>query len=271
MAEDLKARFDRDGYAAPLSAMDAGAAREGQRILERLEQKGSGRLPYFLRTKPHLLIPWFWDLVHAPAIVGPLTELLGEDVLCYGSSFINKRPGDGQHVAWHQDVTYWGLSENRAVTAWIALTPSTPLSGCVRVMPGTHRTLLPHTDSGDPTNMLGRGEKLVAEVDDSQAADLILQPGEFSLHDGQIVHGSHPNRSDQRRLGFVARYIPASVGLSGDMQGSATLVAGRSLGRMELEHPPEEEMGDAALNRHRAIFRSGMTTIMRGKLKGTSL
>lgn len=270
MQSELKQRFETDGYVAPLLAMDADQASEGLKIVERLEQQGVGRLPHFLRTKPHLLVPWFWDLVHSPAILSAVTAVLGKDVLCYGSSFIDKRPGDGNHVAWHQDVTYWGLSEHRAATAWIALTPSNSVSGAVSVLPGSHHTLLPHTDSNDPTNMLGRGEKLVTDIDETAGHDLVLEPGEFSLHDGMIIHGSHPNKSDHRRLGFVARYIPASVGLTDGAKSSATLVAGQSHGTLELEQKPETEMGKDALERHRAIFRSGMSTIFRGKLKGTN-
>ncbi len=263
----LPDRFARDGYICPLRALTGPQAQDGLAMVERLEAKGSGRLPTLLRTKPHLLLPWFWDLTRSEAILTPLRAILGPDILCYGSSFIDKRPNDPGHVAWHQDVTYWGLDEHRAVTAWIALTPSTPEAGCVRVVPRSHKTLLPHTDSNDPTNMLGRGERLVQDIDAAAGVDLVLQPGEFSLHDGLIIHGSYPNRSAHRRLGYVARYIPADLRISAHNQGSATLVCGRDHGRLPLEQAPEAEMSPEAVKRHGDIFRGGMRTIFKGKLK----
>lgn len=271
---DLAARFGREGYLCPLLGIGSERAAEATACVARLEAAGSGRLPYFLRAKPHLLVPLFWDIVHDPAILAPVRAILGEDLLCYGSSFIDKRPGDGQHVAFHQDTTYWGLAEDVAVTAWIALTPSTPDTGSVRVLPGTQGHILAHTDSDDPTNMLGRGEKLASDVDESLAVDLCLAPGEFSLHDGRIIHGSHPNRGAQRRLGFAVRYIPAGLGLREGAKGSATLVSGRAPAApaqgqgFSLEQRPESEMDPAALRRHRAIFRAGMETIMRPRSEG---
>ena len=48
-------------------------------------------------------------------------------------------------------------------------------------------------------------------IDDSDAVDLELQPGDISIHNPTIVHGSNANTSDQWRVGLTLRYIPTST------------------------------------------------------------
>jgi ectoine hydroxylase-related dioxygenase (phytanoyl-CoA dioxygenase family) len=149
------------------------------------------------------------------------------------------------------------------VTVWIALTPSTKENGCVRVLTGTHRRQLPHTDTGDPKNLLGRREKVASQFDESAAVDVVLAPGEASLHDALILHGSNPNRSGDRRIGFSVRYIPASVRHVGEGGNSATLVRGRDHGTFDLEQKPEGEFAPEAVARHATVLRRAMSTIFR--------
>ena len=119
-----------------------------------------------------------------------------------GSVFFNKEPQTQDYISWHQDITYWGLDqEGDVVTAWVALSPSTPESGCMRVVPGTHkREVVPHQDTFGAQNMLSRGQEIAVEVDEDHAVDLVLQPGQMSLHHVKIFHGSRQNRAADRRL-----------------------------------------------------------------------
>src|SRR5262249_8653171 len=67
-------------------------------------------------------------------------------------------------VPWHQDATYFGLAPFEHITAWVALTPSRPESGCVRVIPGSHKSQLAHFDDhNDALTMLSLGRKLATE------------------------------------------------------------------------------------------------------------
>src|SRR4029077_19544658 len=104
---------------------------------------------------------------------------------------------------WHQDSTYWGLSTPDVVTAWVAFTPSTVESGCMRVIPGSHLVdQLPHRDTFARHNLLSRGQEVAVEVDETKAQDVVLQPGEMSIHHVRLVHGSNVNRSSHRRIGY---------------------------------------------------------------------
>lgn len=264
LTQDQVDRFSRDGFLFPIKAFDLEEAADRLARLEAIEASRAGRLPPFLNAKPHLLAPWLWEMVHDPRIVDPVEDLLGPNLMCWGTSFISKSPNDARYVAWHQDVTYWGLSAPEALTAWVAMSPSVSTNGCVRMAPGTHRRALAHTDSGDRANLLGRGETMVDAVDPAETVDIVLAPGEMSLHHCMVVHGSAPNHSDMRRVGFAIRYIPSHVGQKDGARNFATLVRGRDFGNFELEQAPEGEFHPDAVRRHSAVFRQGMNIIFSG-------
>ena len=113
-------------------------------LLEADERAAGGRLAGRINQKPHLLHPWMDRLVRHPAILDAVEDVLGPNLFCWGSQFFIKDARDQAYVSWHQDGTYWGLSSPDVVTAWVALTPSLPENGCMRVVPGTHLRQVPH-------------------------------------------------------------------------------------------------------------------------------
>ena len=130
------------------------------------------------------------------AILDAVEDVIGPDILCWGSSFFIKEPRDPGFVSWHQDSTYWGLDPADIVTAWVALSDSTAANGAMRVIPDTQRLeQIAHRDTFAAENLLTRGQEIVVEVDESKAVMLALQPGEMSLHHVRLIHGSDPNPS----------------------------------------------------------------------------
>ena len=116
-------------------------------------------------------------------------------------------------MAWHQDVTYWGLEPPYALTAWYAVDDSDVENGCMRVIPGSHRQgIVEHGESARPGNLLSINQEVSGDdLDESQAVDLILKAGQISIHHGHLIHGSNPNRSTRRRCGLTLRYCPPHV------------------------------------------------------------
>jgi ectoine hydroxylase-related dioxygenase (phytanoyl-CoA dioxygenase family) len=168
-------------------------------------------------------------------------------------------------VSWHQDATYWGLSSPDVVTAWIALSPSTIEAGAMRVLPGTQTSQVGHRDTFHQHNMLTRGQEVMVDVDGKGAVDLVLQPGEMSLHHVRLIHGSEPNRSDDRRIGFAIRYIPTSVRQIAGPRDSATLVRGiDTYHHFDDEPRPEFDMSPAALALHQSITERQAQILYRG-------
>ena len=186
---------------------DRGAARPAGDFRGRDRRSAQGNVGH----KTHLLFAWLADVVHHPVILDAVEDLYGPDLFCWSSSFFIKEPRNPAFVSWHQDSTYWGLNRADVVTAWFALSPSTRASGAMEVIPGTHRLeQIPHRDTFAKDNLLTRGQEVAAEVDPAKAVTLELRPGEISLHHVLLVHGSAPDLSDIRRVGFAARYIPTS-------------------------------------------------------------
>ena len=205
--------------------------------------------------KPHLLFTWLDALVRDARILDAVESLHGPNLLCWASQFFAKPAGDAAYVSWHQDATYWGLSSPDVVTAWVALTPSTPESGCMQVVPGTHRSQVPHEDRFDDANLLSRGQEVAVTVDPATVVDVILQPGEMSLHHVLLFHGSHPNRSALPRIGFAIRYMPTHVRQLSPIRDSALLVRGRDdFGHFDPERSPESDLHADAVARHGAVI-----------------
>src|SRR5262245_39611426 len=258
-------QYERDGYCFPvrvLSREEAGAHREQ---LERVERDLGGSLRGTYRIKPHLLFTWLADLVRHPVLLDAVEDVIGPDILCWNTSFFTKEARSPGFVSWHQDATYWGLSEPDVVTAWVAFTESTPANGNMRVIRGSHRAPIPHADTFHPDNLLSRGQEITVEVDESEAADIVLQAGEMSLHHVLIVHGSGANPSGDRRIGFAIRYVPTRVRQTAGPRDSATLVRGADrFGHFDPEPRPQADLDPAMLAAHAEISDRQAKILYRG-------
>jgi non-haem Fe2+, alpha-ketoglutarate-dependent halogenase len=259
------AQYREEGYLAPIRIMAEDEAAALRRALEAVEAKMGGKLRGDLRHKSHLLFPFLADLVRHPVLLDAVEDLLGPDLLCWTSNFFIKEAANPAFVSWHQDSTYWGLSAPEVATAWVALTASNADNGAMAVIPGSHKLdQVPHHDTFDRYNLLSRGQEIAVEVDAAQAVMLELRPGEMSLHHVRLVHGSAPNPSDDRRIGFAIRYIPTHIRqLEGE--DSATLVRGNDhFGHFELEPRPAGEMMPEMLAMHKEIAERSARILYRG-------
>jgi non-haem Fe2+, alpha-ketoglutarate-dependent halogenase len=192
-------------------------------------------------------------------------DVIGPDILCWGSSFFIKEPHNPGFVSWHQDSTYWGLDPADVVTAWVAFSDSNAANGAMRVIPGSHlMDQVPHRDTFRPENLLSRGQEVTVDVDERQAVMLELAAGEMSLHHVRLIHGSDPNPSGMRRIGFAIRYIPTHVRQVAGSHDSATLVRGTDRhGHFEPEQRPDGDMSEAAQAHHAAVTGVNAAILMR--------
>jgi non-haem Fe2+, alpha-ketoglutarate-dependent halogenase len=250
--------YRRDGFHFPIRVLTPGEALGYRRRLEALEAAHGGRLTAELRQKPHLLLTWLADLVRHPAVLDAVEDVLGPNLLVWSTSFFIKEAHDPAFVSWHQDATYWGLSEPDVVTAWVAFTDATVENGAMRMVPGSHGEQLAHRDTFAPHNLLSRGQEIAVEVDDGRGVDVVLRAGEMSLHHVRMVHGSPANRSDDRRIGFAIRYLPTYVRQVAGGEDGAMLVRGvDDHHHFVPEHPPAADLTPEARAHHaEAVARS---------------
>ncbi|MGR3503295.1 phytanoyl-CoA dioxygenase family protein [Pseudaestuariivita sp.] len=204
----------RDGFLHPIRVLSPEAAAAFRGTLERIERDWlAADLPQplstYKRLNSHVVMPFAAELARDPAVLEVVEGVLGPDILIYSAELFIKEPHTRHMVSMHQDLTYWGLGAiDGLVTAWIALSPATRASGCMEFVAGSHKNpILAHTDTHDPANLLSRGQEVQVEIAPEDRVEIALQPGEMSLHHGLTIHGSGPNGSDDRRIGFVIRYI----------------------------------------------------------------
>lgn len=226
--EAQKRQFADQGYVFPVPVLDADEVADLRGRLQGFEARQGGKLEPHQRNKSHLLFKWLDDLIRDPRVLDPVSELIGDDLLCWNTLFWIKEAGSKSFVSWHQDTRYWGLSSENVVTAWLALSPASVESGCMRVLPGTHKgDVLAHDDRYDENNMLTRGQEISVDVDEGKAVFMPLEPGQMSIHNYRLAHASDANNASDRRIGISMHFMPPETAQIVGGWDSAALVRGQ--------------------------------------------
>jgi hypothetical protein len=194
------------------------------------------------------------DVSICPAILDIIEQIVGPDIILWGSNVFYKRPEAGPAVPWHRDATYWPIKPLTTTSVWIAIWDSVIENGCVRFIPGSHvaRDAGRHFHSDDPSLMFP-GTLAPEEFDAGAASDVELEPGQLVIFDAFTIHGSQPNRGRRHRAGYGLRFMPSTSHFNHDAAvhrteaGSAhhtrPLVLARGIDRCGLNdfsrgHPP---------------------------------
>ena len=205
-------QYHDEGFISPVRVISENEALSIKNQLEQVEADFPEEINAQSRNNLHLSFAFLDALANNTIIVDAMEDLIGPDIALWASVMFIKEPSSKQYVSWHQDATYMGLDSIDFPTPWIALSPSNRDTGCMTMISGSHHSEIQiHKDTFAENNILTRGQ-VIPEVDKSKAIDLILEPGEMSIHHGAIIHGSQPNNSDQRRIGFsLQSYVPPSI------------------------------------------------------------
>ncbi|MCA9081865.1 MAG: phytanoyl-CoA dioxygenase family protein, partial [Planctomycetaceae bacterium] len=219
--------YNECGYVAPVPVFSTEEITEIRAYFDDLLAKvlASGADSYSI-SSAHMKYGRVYDLLTHPRIIACVKDVLGENVVGWGSHFFCKMPRDGKAVSWHQDASYWPLSPSKAVTVWLAIDDADQENGCVRFVSGSHHFghMTYRPSSPDEHNVLNQSidnpEQYGTIVDD------VLKAGEMSLHSDLLLHGSEGNLSDRRRCGLTLRYATTDVvaGMAWNQKG--VLVSG---------------------------------------------
>ena len=213
---DNAVRFAREGYLTNLAVLSHDEARVVREQFDTLESRVGRDVAQIGLLDRHLTEPFIHDLATHPKVLDAVASVLGPDFFLLATHFFCKY-GEGdaaaKFVAWHQDVTYWGLEPPVAVTVWLAIDDADEENGCMRVIPGSHADgIREHGTAAQSGNLLSINQEVpVSEAEEASAVNLPLVAGFASLHDGCLIHGSLPNMSTRRRCGLTLRYIPTEV------------------------------------------------------------
>ena len=244
--------FRREGFVPPFRVVAAAEAQAWRQRLEAYEREHGGPVKGASRFKTHLLFKWQNDLIRHPKILDAVECLIGPDILVWSSDWWIKEPHSASFVSWHQDSQYWGLDTDKLVTAWIALSPATVASGCMRVLPGSHRGPdLTHRDTFHADNMLTRGQEIIDAPAESQTVNLEVDTGEATLFAFRIAHASPPNTTADRRIALAIRYVPPDARQLHAERDIAALVRGTDeSGNFEHEPVPTRDFDPDAVAFH---------------------
>jgi len=220
--------FNECGFIAPITIFDTNEITAIRNYFDGLlaEVIAAGGDSYSI-SSAHLKYGPVFDLLKEPRITNVVADLLGENVIGWGSHFFCKLPNDGKAVAWHQDASYWPLSPSKAVTVWLAIDDADRENACVKFISGSHHvghlTYRP-SDSADH-NVLSQS------IDSAeQYGEVIwdeLKAGQVSIHSDLLLHGSEANESSRRRCGLTLRYCSADVRAAMKWNEKGVLVRGR--------------------------------------------
>jgi non-haem Fe2+, alpha-ketoglutarate-dependent halogenase len=219
--------FNRDGYIkdlpiySPAEIADIRSYFDG--LLARVVAAGGDS--YSISTA-HMKYGRVWDILTNPRIIAYVKDILGSDVIGWGTHFFCKMPRDGKAVAWHQDASYWPLTPSRAVTVWLAIDDADVENACMRFIRGSHHFgHMTFRDSNpDEHNVLNQSIDNAEQYGDP--VDDCLPAGWCSMHSDLLLHGSEANMSDRRRCALTIRYAAAEVRAHMDWNRKGVWVAG---------------------------------------------
>jgi len=212
LAPDQIERFNREGYLKPIRIFDDAEAADLRAYFDRLLANvlASGGSSYSISTA-HAKYGRVYDVLTHPRIVAVVKDLLGDNVIAWGSHFFCKMPHDGKTVSWHQDASYWPLTPAHAVTVWLAIDDADRGNACMKFIPGSHHyghltfRMSEESESNVLDQTVENAEGISPPVYDE------LNAGECSVHSDLLLHSSELNTSDRRRCGLTLRYCAAEV------------------------------------------------------------
>ena len=245
------ARYRRDGIIQPRQGLGPEALARLRDKLDRflIEQNitDADYVPDIIERDPSWL-----EYGVMPEILDAVAQLIGDDIIIWGSALFCKAGKGGRATPWHQDGHYWPIRPLETVTAWIAIDNVNAENSCLRVIPGSHRDRVSYQHDVDNSDAIILNQVLKSEhLQSAPPRDIELEPGRFSIHDVYLIHGANPNKSGKRRAGMVFRYMPASS------------VFDRELAARQVQEMGVLDLSRRQLHLVRGVDRSGRNDIRR--------
>lgn len=233
--------YNREGYVKDLTIFSKAEADENRRYFDALlaEVMAKGGDSYSISTA-HLTYGKVYDLITHPKIVAYVKDILGENVIGWGSHYFCKMPGDGKAVSWHQDSSFWPMTPSKTTTVWLAIDDADKGNAAMRFLAGSHKFgHLTYELSEETENNVLNQTVVDAEQYGTPVYDE-LKAGQMSMHSDLLLHGSAPNDSDRRRCALTLRYCAADVRAYMDWNAKGVVVSGEDASG-HWANPPRPE------------------------------
>lgn len=211
-ASEIRTQYDEDGYTIVRGLIDEDLVEEARAHVEWLIENNPQLPPEGLDTFLVGDDPFWLRLVSDPRLLDCVEPILGPNIALFASHYIAKPPKTGKAVGWHQDGSYWPLEPMDVASVWLALDKVDSDNGCMHVLPGTQNERLRTTDEMHEAKETVLGNELDMSMFNLETkTDIELAPGDISIHDPRLIHGSSPNTSGRWRRGLTIRYIPTGT------------------------------------------------------------
>lgn len=238
-ADALRAAFERDGWVLVPRLFDAplvaSLETEFDRIVEQLRSSGedvnarwggprmeapdaAGTEVLHTHNVQHYSAAWLRALLHEP-FLDACEALLGPDVVLHHTKLFLKPPGRGAPFPLHQDWSYFPTIRDTMIAAVVHVTAATDETGCLRVVPGSHRLgRVAGTSGQEPSDVLDRHTP-------EDAVPVEAARGDVLFFHSFTLHASPPNRSDRpRKTVLVQLHAGDDVEEEGALHPNAGLV-----------------------------------------------
>ena len=219
LSDEEIARYRQDGFLKPAFRMAPDKLGQLKQLADQLiadnahlgdEPMASPHVPgsgvQGLKSDPAWL-----DIPTDPSILDMVGQLIGPDIILWGTTLFYKPAGTGRIIPWHRDGRYWPIEPLATTSVWVAVDDATIENGCLRCLAGSNieQRTGRHYRSDSPENAIP--ETLYEdEYDEADIRDVELEAGEMVIFDVYTAHGSSANASDKRRVGYAMRFMPAS-------------------------------------------------------------
>jgi hypothetical protein len=240
--------YEELGFVQSIPVLSEAEVRHYRAEIEKTRRAVGGRVTRI--NAAHLFFRWAWELSTHAGVLDCMEQLLGPNILLKSTRLFYKLGRSASFVGWHQDGITEREEGRHVPGVWIGLTAATIENGCLRVVPRSHRLgLVPHDFRPHADNLTTGGVTAQARVDSPH--DVVMRPGEMSLHHPLVLHSSNPNRSAGPRIGFTATY--STPALAGSRTAVAWVRGDGPRDRFEVIDEPPYESFEEAVAAYRAF------------------
>jgi hypothetical protein len=243
LTDGQKRDYQQDGFVHPVRVLSPAEAQRFRTACDDLETHLGGKPRTIDVRQMHLHFRWAWELATHPRILDAAEDLLGPRLLVWATELFAKHPRDAAvSIGWHRDRRYMGFGgDNVTATAWVALSRSDRANGCMCAVPMSKERPVAANGSAEP--------RPPENPDGQEVVNVVLQPGEMSLHNPDVLHGSSPNESAEKRVGFVIRYVNPDARPVGEMPAMVLARGDVDRQRFRLVDPPTADDEATAIAR----------------------
>ena len=208
--------YHRDGFIRqPLTLFDN--AQDLQNVYQEIIDYLPKDVDLGSYNQQHKSSKMLWEIAHNKHLVEVMQQVCGPNVIITNVQLFTKNKSqqfaDKTKVPLHQDLSYYHHEPKKLTSAWLAITDVTLDNSPVQFVPGSHINGEYQHHDIDPSNVTNSLYKSLDHMKNAQEqlVPVTMKAGQFTLHDGWVIHGSSAGISN--RTGLQIQFTTTDVKL----------------------------------------------------------